>query len=204
MKKETIQTTTNVLTFLKALASSGNVTRAAESIGTTRSVVYYWKKTNAAFSEAWDNAIEKAMDELEESARDRALHGPRLETLNKEGEVVEIQGPPSDGLTKFLLEKHRYNSTVVEHRHRHELSLVNLTDAQLHAIAAKAVNSGEVIEAPPLSRGVRNLETGEMMISLGKDISGEKEAIVLQPPPVFKPEHSPTDWLKAEMFTGKK
>jgi AcrR family transcriptional regulator len=130
----------NVRKFLNVLATTGNITKAAKAIGVHRSAANYWRKRDARFAEAWDEAIETALDELEEAARIRAIDGPKLQTTNKYGEVVDYQGAPSDVMTKYLLDRGRYDkqrvreAQKIEHTH-----WLKLTDAQLEAIAAKGL-----------------------------------------------------------------
>jgi hypothetical protein len=51
--------------FLKILARTLNVTRAAKAVKSDRSQVYEWRKDDTEFAEAWDSAIKTAIDEVE-------------------------------------------------------------------------------------------------------------------------------------------
>ena len=98
--------------FLKALAQTGNVTKAVEIAGTSRSRVYELRRTDSAFAAAWDEAEETAADAIEAEARRRAIEGVQ-EPLVSAGRIVrDDDGQPisirrySDNLLLALL-KHR-------------------------------------------------------------------------------------------------
>lgn len=61
--------------FLANLAATGNVSRSAQAVGRSRGGFYKLKRTEVEFSEAWDQAMEAAADELEAEARRRAVDG---------------------------------------------------------------------------------------------------------------------------------
>lgn len=74
--------------FLESLARLGNIKLAAEAAGITRQNAYAARKADPDFAEKWDDAIEQAVDDLQEAARKRAMEG-------------------SDALLIFLLKAHR-------------------------------------------------------------------------------------------------
>jgi hypothetical protein len=61
--------------FLKILADSGNVTRAAEAAGQTRTNLYTHRERHPDFSQAWDSALETFADGIEQEAIRRAVKG---------------------------------------------------------------------------------------------------------------------------------
>jgi hypothetical protein len=92
--------------FLKALADCPNVTGAAELAGVSRVVAYEHRNTNSRFAAEWDEAIEAAIDKLEEAVYRRSSEGARKPVFyqgKKCGYVREF----SDTLAALLLRSHR-------------------------------------------------------------------------------------------------
>jgi hypothetical protein len=85
----TIRTDRARATFLKTLAATCNVTRAAHRAGMGRTAAYDWRSDDAEFAKEWDDAIEAAADRLEEVAFRRAKTGQ------------------SDRLLEILIKAHR-------------------------------------------------------------------------------------------------
>ena len=61
--------------FLDALAEDGVVTKACERAGIIRRVAYARRQTNAAFAEAWEDAMGAWRDRLRQEAQRRAVNG---------------------------------------------------------------------------------------------------------------------------------
>jgi hypothetical protein len=61
--------------FLSALAEGCSITAACERAVIVRSTAYDWRKTDAAFAAAWDDALEAGTDTLEDEAVTRAKDG---------------------------------------------------------------------------------------------------------------------------------
>ena len=61
--------------FLAEFAICGNVLRAAQAAGVGRRTVYDWLKQDEAFERLHAEALEDALDALEEEARRRAVDG---------------------------------------------------------------------------------------------------------------------------------
>ena len=76
-------------TFLKALRGHGNVGKAAEEVGVSRGAVYKARDADPGFAEAWEDTLERTVDDLAESAFEQARSG---------------EAPM---LVKFLLQAHR-------------------------------------------------------------------------------------------------
>ena len=74
--------------FLSALKLKPNVSLAADAAGIERTTAYYWRNNSPEFAAAWDQAIDRSLDELEESVFTRAKN-------------------TSDVLAIFLLKSHR-------------------------------------------------------------------------------------------------
>jgi hypothetical protein len=75
--------------FLAALRQCGNVRAACQAAGRNRTYVYLVRQHDRTFRAQWDDALEDAVDALEQAAWERALTGQ------------------SDRLTEFLLKAHR-------------------------------------------------------------------------------------------------
>jgi hypothetical protein len=105
--------------FIKALAAGNAPGCAATACDVARSTAYEWKKTDAAFSAEWDNAVETSLDRLETEMYNIAKDdpdnlSPRLkaiaETLkNRRYGTAEYMRPASQQ-TNFIL-----NVTMEEH-----------------------------------------------------------------------------------------
>ena len=68
--------------------TGGNISKAAELLGTTRQNIHRWAQTDPAFRELFEHALEYGTDNLEESYYQRAISG-------------------SDRATEFLLKARR-------------------------------------------------------------------------------------------------
>lgn len=87
-------------TFLKVLAETCNVSEACRQAKIGRQTVYDWKEADPAFSAAWMDAEETAVDKLEQVARDRAIDS-------------------SDRMLEILLKAHRPEKYVDRYRTEH-------------------------------------------------------------------------------------
>ena len=149
--------------FLEALRQTGNVSLAAKRAGIERKTAYRHRARSKRFAEEWDEALEEAVDLLEEEARRRAIEG-----------VVGPGGERrySDTLLIFLLKAHRpkkYRDNVKlthegklkhENKVKHEgeilvvkkpdLSLLTYEElVQLRAIAQKLEDGRKTSPAAP-------------------------------------------------------
>jgi hypothetical protein len=92
--------------FLKNLATSANVSVACQRAGVSRSTAYRVRATDDEFAEAWEDAIDEAVDALEGEAHRRAVEGT-LEPVYQGGKQVGEIRKYSDTLLIFLLKAHR-------------------------------------------------------------------------------------------------
>ena len=92
--------------FLCELEASGNVSRAARVIDMGRSSLYERRAADPEFKSAWRDALDAAMDGLEEEARRRAIEGTE-EPVFYQGKQVGRVRKYSDALLMFLLRAHR-------------------------------------------------------------------------------------------------
>ena len=93
--------------FLAVLRETANVTAGARAIGVGRAWMYHaGRDKDAKFAEAWDAALEEAVDALEGEARRRGFSGVD-EPVHYKGERVDTIKRYSDVLLIFLLKAHR-------------------------------------------------------------------------------------------------
>lgn len=110
--------------FLKTLTETCNVSKAAKAAKHPRSTWYKMKSENPDFAEAWQNALDEGLDELEGVLYKRAKEGL------------------SDTAAFFLLNAHRREvyrpQAVIEHtgsiKHDHEHRAISETDAFLASV----------------------------------------------------------------------
>lgn len=92
--------------FLETLADSCNVCRAAEAAGITKSTFYRLRRRDAAFAEAWQEALESGYVRLEMALVERAIY-----TIEGPGDD-DVAGLPAVGAMTVaqaidLMAKHR-------------------------------------------------------------------------------------------------
>ncbi|WP_051285332.1 hypothetical protein [Nisaea denitrificans] len=92
--------------FLKALAETGNVSEAARKARLDRSNAYQIRRQDQAFADAWDDALDMAVDLLEAEARSRAVEGVEQPRFHQ-GRICGTVRKYSDSLLMFLLRAHR-------------------------------------------------------------------------------------------------
>lgn len=102
--------------FLDALAQRGNVYAACKIAKVGRRTVYEWREDDAAFRQAWEDALKVAVQVLENEAWRRAAKGT-LKPIYQNGVKVGTVREYSDRLMEFLLrgaapEKYRERQQV--------------------------------------------------------------------------------------------
>lgn len=103
--------------FLIDFAQCGNVLRSAASAGVDRRTIYGWQASDPKFKAMCDEALEDALDRLEEEARRRAYNGVR-EPVVSAGKLVTYVRKYSDTLLITLLKGKRPDT----YRERHEVT----------------------------------------------------------------------------------
>lgn len=101
--------------FLLALASNGNITKAAAAAEVARSWAYTCRTADPSFAEEWDEALEIAADTLEARAWRRANFEDIQYKFTKSGDPIlhPVTGEPyyehvgSDTVLITLLKAHR-------------------------------------------------------------------------------------------------
>lgn len=90
--------------FLHFLSESGRIRQSAQSAGfKDAGALYYRKRHDAAFSKAWEAALDTAGDRFEDEAVRRGVEGVDKDVYYK-GEVVGQERVYSDGLLGKLLD----------------------------------------------------------------------------------------------------
>lgn len=104
--------------FLAKLAVRANISDACAAAAIARSTVYAWRDEDAAFAQAWDDALETAIDAMEREAHRRAFEGTRKPVIGRvgkdedgilrdeDGAVLYVR-EYSDSLAALLLKAHR-------------------------------------------------------------------------------------------------
>lgn len=59
-------------TFLQTLQETSNIAASCRAANVARKTVVEWRKKDTDFAESWDEAMEAGLDDLEQTARERA------------------------------------------------------------------------------------------------------------------------------------
>ncbi|MFM6829968.1 MAG: hypothetical protein ACKOVA_06485 [Novosphingobium sp.] len=94
--------------FVQTLAATGIVTQAARSIGVSLEALYKLRNRDGAegFSAAWDAAVDRGMNRLEDCALERAIAGEDRPVV-WDGKVVATWKRYDTALLMFLLRTRR-------------------------------------------------------------------------------------------------
>lgn len=127
--------------FVAALAKSPNVTAACQRAKVSRSWAYAQRDLDPEFAEAWDEALEMALDKAVGEAYRRGVEGviTRIKYTPDGSKVIERTREYSDTLLMFLLKAHRpgtYRETV-----RSELTGANGGPIEQRAKVDHAIDS---------------------------------------------------------------
>jgi hypothetical protein len=108
--------------FIAALAACGVVNQAARAIGASVEAVYKLRQRAGAeeFSAAWDRALDRAVQRLEDSAFARALNGEERMVVSS-GKVMGSETRYNDKLVMFFLRNRRADRYGGEVRPGHPL-----------------------------------------------------------------------------------
>lgn len=102
--------------FLATLRETGNVRCSCEVAGIERNTAYSWRMEDDTFRELWREALESAIDLLEQEAWRRGYDGVDKPIVYK-GRVMTTYKEYSDRMLEILLKAHRK-----KFRDKHELT----------------------------------------------------------------------------------
>ncbi|MCH8684846.1 hypothetical protein [Pedomonas mirosovicensis] len=94
------------IAFLEALADLGQVRAAARAAGVSPQSAYRMRRKSAAFAKAWQEAMDQALDALEETLFERAINGVE-KPVYYGGRSCGSVRQYSDALAMFLLRARR-------------------------------------------------------------------------------------------------
>ena len=64
--------------FIDALTAQGSVYHAAKAAGISRQTAYRWQRENHDFADQWDEALENAVDVVENTLYQKAVNGDTI------------------------------------------------------------------------------------------------------------------------------
>lgn len=64
--------------FIETLEAQGTVLHAAKAAGVSRWTAYRWRKEDLEFADQWDEALENAVDVVENSLYQKAVNGDTI------------------------------------------------------------------------------------------------------------------------------
>ena len=127
--RKTVRTDRAREKFLAQLRMSPNVSAAARAAGFGRNAAYEWRKDDVQFAADWDEALDEAIDALEESAYERASS-----TSDRLAEVLLKAHRPEKYVEKRLLEMTGKDGGPIEQKMT--LDPTKLSEAALREIMA--------------------------------------------------------------------
>lgn len=136
--------------FIRHLADTGSVARAAMESGMSASSAYRLRQSpeGKGFAAAWESAIQQAAHALVDAAFERAVHGSEEPVFDREGRVIGRRFRQSDAMMMFLLRKHFPDRYGDLHRDRPEPS-VSATAPLPPPVAETLARLGPVPPADP-------------------------------------------------------
>ncbi len=127
--------------FVATLAATGIVTQAARSIGKSMEALYKLRAKPGAegFAAAWDAALERGMQRLEDCALERAIAGTPTPIVSG-GKLLGTWDKPDNNLLRFLLQHRlpqRYAAQVLPGHPVYEAIRAEVLAAQRREDAAE-------------------------------------------------------------------
>lgn len=104
--RQTVRTDKARATFLATLTHACNVTEACRAAGIGRQTAYKWREDDAEFAEAWQAAVDEAVDKLEREAWRRGVEGIE-KPVTYQGEITATYLEYSDRMLELLIKAHR-------------------------------------------------------------------------------------------------
>lgn len=171
--------------FIAALAASGIVTQAAKEIGASTSALYKLRHQPGAeaFSAAWDDALDRGVQRLEDSALARAIWGEERMVVSA-GKVLGTEVRHNEALVMFFLRNRRADRYGAHIRPGHPL-YERIRAEVLAEVSAQASEDEESVLAELCARldQMRQREAAMQQLMLedgsdngwdwGEEVSGE-------------------------------
>jgi hypothetical protein len=136
--------------FLKEFAACGTVTRASRAAKVGRRTVYDWLERDAAFRELYEDALEEAVDMVEDEARRRAIKGT-LKPVYQGGVQVGAIREYSDSLLLAILKGRRKDVFGDRHELTRKDGKALQTNVVLRYYPESMRPKDQVAELPPPS-----------------------------------------------------
>ena len=132
--------------FVASLAATGIVCQAARSIGKSMEALYKLRHRPGAegFAEAWDAALERGVQRLEDCALERALKGTPTPIVSG-GKLLGTWDKPDNGLLRFLLQHRLGEKYAVQQAVPGHPAYESIRQQVLADIKAKAPSEAEVL-----------------------------------------------------------
>jgi hypothetical protein len=112
----------------------GNISKACEIVGISRTTHYEWMKDDSSYSEQIDSIEQEAIDFVEGKLFER-INGVSIGKKNEKGELVVYDSPPSDTAIIFYLKTKGKKRGYVE---RQEIDLGN-REEQIFKIGSQEI-----------------------------------------------------------------
>lgn len=135
--------------FLLVLRESANISRAARAAGIVTGTAYGWRKKMPLFRTAWDEAMDEALDNLEEVLRERAINGVERPHFHG-GEITGHYRTYSDNLGMSILRARRpgiFGNETNAAGDAQDNAALTVAEA-LDKIAARATARATVVNRP--------------------------------------------------------
>jgi hypothetical protein len=128
--------------FIDALRKTKEIAKACEAVGISRYAALRHRRNDEEFARQWEEVFETAVDQLEQSALDRAINGWD-EPVFYCGEVVGYVRKFSTALTIFMLKSWRRD------RYLFEQQVVQDADAVAEKLRVALKNMDTSVPEPP-------------------------------------------------------
>ena len=116
--------------FLLFLSYTGNESKSHGWAGCSRNQAYATRRSKAAFSESWDDALNAAYDRIKHAEWERAVEGEKIPYFYK-GEVVGYIRRRSDRLILQLLKEFKTSKSDKPSDTSHRLQLIKELNEKL-------------------------------------------------------------------------
>lgn len=178
--------------FVASLAATGIVCQAARSIGKSMEALYKLRHRPGAegFAEAWDAALERGVQRLEDCAMERALQGTPTPIVSG-GKMLGTWDKPDNTLLRFLLSQRMPQKYGVQQLTPGHPVYESIRQQVLDDIKAKAPTEAEVLAS--LNAKLESMRQNEIALKAMFDREEAEKAAKAGGLPGPRPEEW-TDW----------